>query len=238
MINIDTSGTVFKEAVTHEEKYQLARMRYDIYIQEIGKNIQKGLDHKKKIIWAEEDKYSKHFYVEKKEEGIIATMRLQTGDMRSLEPMEQELLGIDDLLQYCSFDLLAVASRFMVVKKYRKSLIGFDLLKEIIKYTTSNVYEIIAIFGFSIPKMLPYYYTIGSRLYKDCVYYPDRGIRYPIVFLNYDSEYLERINSPVLVPVEKKPTNFSMDIYRTLFPNLVNELHPHIDSELESAMAQ
>nr|AEQ20479.1 long chain N-acylphenylalanine synthase-like enzyme [uncultured bacterium CSL142] len=181
-----------KLATTDAEKEAIYRLRYEVYIEEMGGATQHPeADTAKRQLRDEMDENAAHFYVSQKGQ-VLACVRCNLRRF-SLFECESEL----ELHRFAPAypDNVSMTSRVVLHHELRDS----DVLMHIA----------CAAFGFGIstgmssfdfvacnPRLIPLYSRLGYRIYKPGFRHPQYNYVVPMVLVFSDLEYLQKIKSP------------------------------------------
>jgi hypothetical protein len=181
-------------AETEEEKRAVYRLRYDVYVEEMGR-YQTVADHTQRMLYEEVDKQSRISYAAIDGE-VVATARLTWGGDAPFPQRMIDQYSLAPFLAELPVSAMAVGERAMV----RPHLRGTDLLFKMMVWGREWVSErrIQLIFGDCEPHLLNLYLSLGQRTYsKKNINSPEAGYLIPIVTVVEDVEYLRQINSPM-----------------------------------------
>jgi hypothetical protein len=180
-------------AETEEEKNAVYRLRYDIYVRELGWFGDEA-DHDGKIFVEPEDDTARIFYAAVDDE-VVATSRFNWGGDA---PFSQRLIDEYDLEPFLAElppDTMAVGERGMVKPELRGSPIFSELGQFSAQFVSDKRIQLI--FGICEPHLLSLYVSQGMRTYaKKNTSVAVGGYCIPIVSVVEDVEYLRRIGSP------------------------------------------
>jgi hypothetical protein len=182
-------GLEFGRAVTAEEIAALQRLRYSVYVEELGRYRDAADDTTRRLV-EPEDAHSWHFYVRDGDD-IVATTRLTWGgDGFSARQIDQYQLApfLDDL----PADLMAVGERYAVVPAYR----GARLLEDMIEHNRPFVetHDLRVVIGCCEPHLLSMYLGMGQRPYAEQnINSPEAGYLIPLVNFVPDVEALRGV---------------------------------------------
>jgi hypothetical protein len=181
-------------AETEEERRAVYRLRYDVYVEEMGR-YQTVADHDQRMLYEDVDKQSRISYASIDGE-VVATARLTWGGDGAFPQRMIDQYGLAPFLDELPADAIAVGERAMV----RPHLRGTDLLFKIMISGRDWISErrIQLIFGDCEPHLLNLYLSLGQRTYsKKNINSPEAGYLIPIVTVVEDVDYLRKINSPM-----------------------------------------
>lgn len=183
-------------AQTEEERQTVYRLRYDVYVEEMGR-YQSTADHARRTLHEDCDEHSRISYVEI-DGDVVATARLTWGGDGPIPQRMIDQYGLAPFLAELPASAIAVGERAMV----RPHLRGTDLLLKLMcngmQFVNDNRIQLI--FGDCEPHLLNLYLGLGQRTYsKTNVNSAEAGYLIPIVTVVEDIEHFRRLNSP-LVP--------------------------------------
>jgi len=182
-------------AETEEEKSAVYRLRYKIYVEEMGKY--RGVaDHARRMFSEPCDAHSRLFYATENGE-VVATARSTWGGDAPLPQRMIEQYQLAPFMAELPQAAIAVNERGMVLPRLR----GTDLFLRLIGSTLrfANEHRIQLCFGDCEPHLLNLYLGLGQRTYSTRnVNSAEAGYLIPILFVPEDQAYLRRIHSPLL----------------------------------------
>lgn len=171
------------------------RLRYDVFIDELGYTDPKA-DHANGLYCDELDAFSRIYVALNEQEQVIATARsiyLKDLDERTTIPPPL-LAGFDIELFYHRFRAsLAISTKFVVAKNYRRTLAAHMITLSIFKDLVDD--EIFFVFSTCAPSLLSFYRNLGFRNYSP----PDFdqiGMYFPIILSVYDDDFFNKCGSP------------------------------------------
>jgi hypothetical protein len=175
-----------------EEKEQIFKLRYRVYIEELGKNHIHN-DNLNKIITDEYDEDSKYFFAKNQEQvcGALRTIIFKEHYLKKL--CEVYKLPVD-FVSEIDLKSIGFVDRFVIDKEFRNGILGLKIMKELYTYTINHG----ICYGFiNAEKVLVHtYYQIGYRVY-DYFYTSTKEKRYLMVCFMRDFDYQISINSPL-----------------------------------------
>jgi CRP-like cAMP-binding protein/N-acyl-L-homoserine lactone synthetase len=184
-------------AGTEAEKEEIYRLRYQVYIEEMGGgNRHTEADLVARQLRDEFDERAYHFYV--RQDGVIAaSARL---NLRRDGPLECE-----DEFELSRFapafpNYVSMSSRMVL----HSALRGSHLLKQLTcaMYQFARSHDIQFDFLDSHPRLLSLYCRLGHRIYKAGFRHPKYVFVIPMVLVMDDLEHLEKVKSP-FIPLAK-----------------------------------
>lgn len=182
-------------AETEEEKRAVYRLRYDVYVEEMGR-YQTVADHKQRMLYEDCDGHSRISYASIDGE-VVATARLTWGGDAPIPQRMIDQYGLAPFLAELPASAIAVGERAMV----RPHLRGTDLLLKLMRggMQFANENRIQLVFGDCEPHLLNLYLGLGQRTYsKTNVNSAEAGYLIPLVLVIEDVAYLRQLNSPLL----------------------------------------
>lgn len=187
-------------AETEREKEAIYRLRYEVYVEEMGG----GLRHREADVAARQlrdelDERAHHFYV-KLGDRIVACARLNLRRDGPLECEEQVEMGrfAPDYP-----DRVSMCSRLAL----RPDLRGSHLLRRLVRemYRFGREHDIRFDFLDCHPRLLPLYSRLGYRVYRPGFKHPRYVYVIPMVLVTDDLDYLQQVNSPFLSLARRYP---------------------------------
>ena len=189
---------------SQEKLLEICKFRYQIYIKELGDTYD-GVDEDAGMLHDELDDFGKTMYAEENGQ-IIGTCRINFGCHGSFDDYWDECY---DLSAFPDPQHLSLASKMMIVPKYRGSMLGLSFLLKALHL--SKTYKAHFMFLDCIPPLVPLYEMAGFRRYKENS--PEnKNLKYyiPMVVCIEDLDYFKRIHSPYYEAVKKYPSNPSV----------------------------
>lgn len=182
-------------AETEDEKRAVYRLRYDVYVKEMGR-YQSVADHAQGMLYEDCDEQSRISYAEIDGE-IVATARLTWGGDGPMPQRMVDQYSLAPFLAELPASAIAVGERAMV----RPHLRGTDLLLKLMgtgmRFANENRIQLV--FGDCEPHLLNLYLGLGQRTYsKTNVNSAEAGYLIPLVLVIEDVVYLKQLNSPLL----------------------------------------
>jgi predicted GNAT family N-acyltransferase len=196
-----------------EELEAVARLRYQVYVNELGRRPE-GCDDDLQRLLDPEDAYST-ILAAYDHEKIVGTFRITPFDRLEKDSSWQEI--------YCSkkfpveANLQFVFSRMIVTNDYR----GMGLAPEFFKAAFDSIRVIGGELAFlHCPShLVSLYEVMGFRRYADGFVHEEAGFRIPMVMIAGDWGHFEAVKSPLLMQVMQYPPNVSLgDWFEQTFP--------------------
>jgi hypothetical protein len=182
-------------AETEEEKRAVYRLRYDVYVEEMGRY--RGIaDHENRLLVEPEDDTGRIFYAAEDGE-VVGTVRISYGCDAPFSRRQIEQYSLAPFLAEVPREAMTVGERGMVARRLR----GSDLLLRMMHHTlrSGNKKRIQLGFGACEPHLLNLYLSLGNRTFsRRNINSSEAGYLIPLVFVPEDIAYLRSIGSPLL----------------------------------------
>lgn len=181
-----------KIAIAPEEREQIFRFRYQIYVEEMRKKPQTA-DHIRRTITDLLDEsgillYSTH------EDQIIATLRRNFLDDAELPQTIQQRFSITEFTAAFPKQKLSLSTRLMVDPKWRRSTAVGAIVAE--AYRQGRDRQLQFDFVHCAPWLVSFYENLGYRRYTNHFIDEDTGFQVPMVLVLEDIEHLRAVRSP------------------------------------------
>lgn len=191
----DVSNAVIRIAQTDQEKERVYRLRYDVYVEEMGR-YQELADHENRQLVEAEDANSHIFYAEL-DGKIVATARLSWGGNGAISQRQIDHYSLQRFVDEVPAEAISVGERGMVVSHLRGSTLLLDIMKESLRF--ANERRIQLCFGACEPHLLNLYLGLGQRTYShQNINSSEAGYLIPLVFVTEDVEYIRKLDSPLI----------------------------------------
>ncbi|GMA98580.1 GNAT family N-acetyltransferase [Pelosinus sp. IPA-1] len=187
-----------KKASTKREREAIYKLRYRVYVEEMGKTPMLSANHKEKKIVDAVDDQSVLLYAQLGAE-VIGTIRVTVGNMGAFPTELQQVFKMkqfDDFLQGTANQKHSLSTKMMVISKYRSSQAAYLLL--------SKAYEVFRdegvqfIFGGCSPYLVPLYERLGFRRLGYNFIERGFGLIIPLFLITEDIKHLQTVRSPFL----------------------------------------
>lgn len=194
MGNIDVK-TMIRQAITPEDREKVYRLRYDIYVEEMGR-YRSLADHDRRMFIEPEDATAR-LYGAIDDEKMVGTMRHNWGGDAPFSERQVGQYSMAPFLKRIPPQQIIVGERFMVTPELRGTDLIFRLFQTYLNFV--NEHRIQLIFGDCEPHLLNLYLSMGFRTYAARnVNSLETGYLIPLVLVPEDLAYMRRINSPLL----------------------------------------
>ncbi len=182
-------------AETDEEKRAVYRLRYDVYVKEMGR-YQSVADHEQRMLSEECDEQSRISYASVDGE-VVATSRFTWGGDAPLPQRMIDQYGLAPFLAELPASAIGVGERAMVRPHLRGSDVLLKLMAQGLRFANENRIQLA--FGDCEPHLLNLYLSLGNRTYAERnVNSAEAGYLIPLVFVIEDVPYLRQLQSPLL----------------------------------------
>lgn len=205
-------------AETAEDKDAIFKLRYQIYHQEMGKQIK--ADHERQMIVDELDDDGYLFFA-KIGSQVVGTVRLHIGTAADFPHSIQDYFQLHQFQTYSpDRPILSYSSRLMVSPRYRSSQVLHYILAEMYRFGIER--EVAFNFCYCAPQLVALYEQLGYRRFTKNVNHPETGFNVPMVLIPDDVHYMRKVRSPFYRLAKKlgKPhVQQSVDWFAQQFPN-------------------
>lgn len=215
-------------ASTTEEKLEIYRLRYRIYVEEMSRNLE-AIDHENKLLYDDLDDWGILIYAQLGSE-IIGTMRINVGKLDKFPPDLIQILALDRFQRFDPQQSFALSTRLMVAPKYRSSQALYLLLAK--GYEIYCNHQVLFSFGGCNFYLIRLYEQLGFRRFGRNFIDPGYGLLTPIVLLVDDVEHLRAVRSPYL-RIARKRKSFNSEVVPWFFKEFPETL-PVVNSQLFS----
>ena len=188
----------YKIATTKEEKERIYKLRYSIYVEELGRKL-RCIDHASQMVKDELDELdcTEHFYHEENNQ-IVAALRATTFRPHQMTQDFKDKYYLNDYswvdnYTWCEFTYAVVS------KNLRSKLFYAKFLLSISREITKKVQFILASCK---PYLIRRYLLLGCNLYSKHLISANDGIQIPIIWL-VDSNVSQKISSPFRIITSK-----------------------------------
>lgn len=185
----------FGIAVTREEREAVYRLRYDVYVEEMGR-YQTVADHAQRMLYEDVDEQSRISFARVDGE-MVATARITWGGDAPIPQRMIDQYQLAPFLAEVPQSAIAVGERAMVRPHLRGTDILLRMMGNGMRFANENRIQLV--FGDCEPHLLNLYLGLGQRTYsKVNVNSAEAGYLIPIVTVIEDIEHFRKLNSPLL----------------------------------------
>ena len=201
MVETDSRPEI-RLARTKQEKESIFRFRYQVYVDEMGKQLSYA-DHEQKMLRDDLDETADLFMVDLGGE-VIATARLNQANTTNLGDYWRRVYHLEAWAEFPD-SAISMSSRLMVANQWRGSAVLGSLVQELYKHSR----ELGVRFNFlnCSPSLLEFYEQLGYRRYTDGFMDEDVGYHVPLVSMIDDADYMKLVHSPFWRLARKLPSN-------------------------------
>lgn len=194
-------GIEIRVAANPEERAAIGRLRYDVYVRELGRRpagCDDGLEQQ-----SEPEDASSLLYGAFDGAQAVASLRMTPIDGLPESSRWREVFGTADFPVPESQQ--AMISRMVVHPEHRASLLAPKLLAAAYDRFRSDGGELV--FLRCTANLVPLYEVMGCRRYRAGQVDPDAGFRVPMVMIAGDWTYFAQVKSPLLENVQQHAPN-------------------------------
>lgn len=190
-------------AITPEEKKEIYRLRYQIYVEEMSKNLEE-VDYTNKLVYDELDEWGILLYA-KIDSKLIATLRINIGCLADFPTELEKVMSFSIFLGTNiknDTQKIAYCGKLMIASSYRNSSVLYLLIvKGYELFYTNQVHFSFCLCNFHLLRL---YEQMGFHRYSQNFLFPGYGLVTPIVLLVDDIQYLRTVRSPFLRLARKR----------------------------------
>jgi predicted GNAT family N-acyltransferase len=206
--------SIVRMATTDAEKDAIYRLRYDVYVEEMGGGDRHTeADRGARLLRDEWDEHAHHFFA------------MQDGEMAACARVNLRKDGsveCEDLLEMARFapfypNAVSTTSRFAVHPRLRGSHLMRLLACAVYRFHREQGIRLLFIDCHT--RLLPLYSRLGFRIYKPGFKHPKYVYVIPMVLVLDDLEYLEQVASPFVPIARRFPRSIEgRELLTSLFP--------------------
>lgn len=197
----ETTGVRIGVALTPPEREAIYRLRYEVYIEELGYDYP-AADHQARLLPDAEPRPSQLLYARIGAD-LAGTLKIDCGADGPFTAEEETVYQLDRFLPLVPRARIAIFSRLMTRPGYRSGDVARALLAYTIAYLQAREAQLL--FCRCRPHLLGFYERLGLRTYAPVVTTAVAGILVPLVLIVDDLPYLERVQSPLLPHLKQRP---------------------------------
>ncbi|HEY3147083.1 MAG TPA: hypothetical protein VGJ75_12070, partial [Dongiaceae bacterium] len=178
-------------AETEADYEAIYRLRYEIYVEEMGYAFP-GVDHHGRRL---AEPFTRKTRLLMAEEGgkLVGTLQFNWGAECAFTDEERQIYRLSDFIAVVGDEDMMIASRFMTPPSHRDSDLPARLLDRMFEFALDN--DVRLLFGDCRPHLINNYLRLGFRTYAKTYNDPNVGMLAPMVFVIDDVAHLERIKS-------------------------------------------
>ncbi|MCE5285813.1 MAG: GNAT family N-acetyltransferase [Pelosinus sp.] len=176
-----------------EEKREIYHFRYEIYVEEMSKQLTEA-DHTNKLLYDDLDEQGL-LLCAKVGSKIIATARINIGPVTNFPPILISQLSLDVFQNHKNSLNFSYCSKLMVAPSYRNSAAVYLLIAKCYELSyANNVSFVFVICNFHL---IRFYEKMGFHRFGGNYFIPGYGLMTPLVFSMDDIQHLRVIRSPL-----------------------------------------
>jgi predicted GNAT family N-acyltransferase len=202
---ISEGSIIIGIAITPAEKREIYHFRYQVYVEEMSKHIEK-VDNVNKLLYDDLDEWGIILFAKIGSE-LIATARINIGTIDDFPQEEVTFLSLDTFRE-CYTERgnhqFAFITKVMVAPPHRSSRAFYLLIAKCYELCCSN--EVQFMFGICNLHLIRLYEKMGTRRYSKFFFLPGYGLQSPLVLLINDIQHLRIIHSPLFRVARKRGT--------------------------------
>jgi len=184
-------------AETAQEKEAVFRLRYDIYVKDMGLFGDQA-DHAKKVLRDSYDDTARSVIAIK--EGVaLGTMRIYWGGDAPLHPQLRRSYALHKFEGIVSESQICIAERLMVLRRVRGSLLTYNMFVYVYKFLLANGIELVVLD--CEPHLINNWLKLGFRPFAPPISYRGVGLVVPMAGIVWDVEQFVKVGSPLLAVV-------------------------------------
>jgi len=183
-------------AETDDEKRAVYHLRYDVYVEEMGRY--RGIaDHENRLLVEPEDETGRIFYYATEDGEVVGTVRISWGGDGPFSRRQIDQYALAPFLEELPAEAISVGERGMVVRRLRGGNVLQEMGRETLRF--ANDHRVQLCLGACEPHLLNLYLGLGQRTYsRRNINSPEAGYLIPLLFVPEDIPYLKSIGSPNL----------------------------------------
>lgn len=200
-------------ATRPEELAAIGRLRYDVYVRELGRR-PAGIDDEHALQSEPEDAASLHYGAFDGDQAV-ASLRMTPVDQLAADSRWRDVFDFGEFPVDAAKK--AMLSRMVVHHDHRHSLLAPKLLAAAYDRFRADGGELV--FLRCTANLVPLYEVMGCRRYKAGQSDGDAGFRVPMVMIAGDWTYFEQVKSPLLENVQQHAPNVVLgDWFEARYP--------------------
>lgn len=190
-------------AITSAEKREIYHFRYQVYVEEMSKHLDK-VDTVNKLLYDEFDEWGTLLFV-KIGSKLIATARINIGTVDDFPREETAVLSLD-AFQDCPTERenhqFAFVTKIMVAPAHRSSQAFYLLIAKCYELCCGS--QVQFMFGICNFHLIRLYEKMGTHRYGKNFFLPGYGLQTPLVLLINDVQHLRMVRSPLFRLARKR----------------------------------
>ncbi len=215
-------------AKTEAELDAVYRLRYKIYVEELGERAEHIGNRKTDV----SDENARHLMALDGED-LVGTLRIVWGGDGDFPEEFEDVYELSRFSSVVKDEEIVVFDRFCVEAQYRNTQTPFQLLAAISTFSLKRGVQLA--FCDCQPHLLNLYLGLGFRTYTKTFNYDVVGLLVPLVFVCEDLDHLRKVGSPLLA--FEAGHEFSSDVPAKIAPLLAKN-EKAVDSATEENIAE
>lgn len=190
-------------ATTPVEKREIYHFRYQVYVEEMSKHLEK-VDNVNKLLYDEFDEWGILLFVKLGSE-LIATARINIGTIDDFPQEEATFLSLDMFQDYPierQNHQFAFVTKIMVAPAHRSSQAFYLLIAKCYELCCDS--QVQFMFGICNFHLIRLYEKMGTHRYGKNFFLPGYGLQSPLVLLINDAQHLRMVRSPLFRIARKR----------------------------------
>jgi len=179
-----------RSATTPEDLTKVARFRYRIYVEEMGR-FQQYADHKEKTVHEPLDRHG-HILMALEDSNVVGTVRFNLGSESEFGPYT-ELYRLRELGALFP-NRVSITTKLMIAPEYRRTPLALKLALASYKCGSARGVDIDAMD--CNPPLRPFFTKLGYRQIFGAIDHPEYGYVIPMFLAVRDKCHLKQVGSP------------------------------------------
>lgn len=205
-----------RTAVSTRDREDIYRLRYQIYIEEIGYRHPQA-DHQRRFLPDHPERGSRLFMAVDGDRPV-GTCKLDCGGEVPLTDEERQVYELDHFLPVVGPGGISIFSRYMVAPAHRSGDVPARLFDAAMQYIVDH--DVPLMFLDCRPHLISTYERLGFQTYAGTYSDPMAGLLVPLVLLLDDRDHLRRIGSRFQKVIQSRPPNPArLDRIRDVLPH-------------------
>ncbi len=196
-----------KRVETPEDLHQVGRLRYKVYVEEMGRCLAHA-DHQQEVLIEPFDKHGRVLAAFDDSTGdVVGTIRINIGSESDFA-YYRDLFKMDYFAPYYPAGM-SVTTKLIVADNWRGTTLPMRLCLAAWDegYSAGVVFDCIE----CKPPLKPFYERFGWRQVFPDICHPENGPVSPLVLVGYDWRHLDRVKSPFVRRVKRDLDHPSVD---------------------------
>jgi predicted GNAT family N-acyltransferase len=210
-----------RAASTDDEREQIYRLRYEVYVEELGQLYAEAA-HDRRLLYDPVDDVAR-LVMAVADGRVVGTLRVVVGADGPVPQSIYDEFHLDRLVDLVSVERMVFMSRFMVDSEYRGTDVTIKLMQALRAIWFEHRPDLS--FGDCEPHLLGFYTALGWRTYCSPYHDENLDVLFPLVLVN-DPDHLQRIGSPLLqLGLAELPPPANLEALRVRLP-VLGPAHP------------